>query len=162
MFELPLPARFVVPPAGRPSTTPGSLPGPEAAESATPPARILVVEDEYFVALTIEDALVDAGHEVVGVEASGESAILRALAEMPDLTVMDIRLAGKIDGIDAALQLQRHGLRVLFSSAHSDDQTRKRGEQARPLGWIIKPFTGPDLADAVAQALLGRNDAVSD
>jgi DNA-binding response OmpR family regulator len=157
-IELLLPTRFAVSPAGRSSPAPGSSSDPEAAEGPAPAARVLVVEDEYFVAMTIEDALIDAGYEVVGVEASGEAAILRGLAETPDLILMDIRLAGKMDGIDAALQLKAHGLRVLFSSAHSDEQTRQRGEQARPLGWITKPFSGSELIAAVARALVGHND----
>ncbi|WP_439532538.1 response regulator [Polymorphobacter sp.] len=115
--------------------------------------RILIVEDEYFVALTMEDALTDAGYEVIGVEVSGEEAVVRVQAERPDLILMDIRLAGTMDGIDAALQLRPIGSRVLFSSAHSDGATRARGQEAQPVGWLTKPFTTTSLLAAVARAL---------
>lgn len=153
MLELSPATRFAIPSAGRSFPPPGPSSDPEPAESPRLGGRVLVVEDEYFVALTIQDALLDAGYEVVGVETSGEAAILRALSEMPDLILMDIRLAGKMDGIGAALQLKEHGLRVLFASAHSDEATRRRGEEARPLGWLTKPFSGAELVAAVAEAL---------
>jgi two-component system, response regulator PdtaR len=152
MIELSLPTRFAIPTRGSSAPPPSSTSDRKTAQGRTLGRRVLVVEDEYFVALTIEDALTDAGYEVVGVEASAEAAILRALTEMPDLILMDVRLAGEMDGIDAALQLKQHGLRVLFASAHSDDQTHQRGEQAQPLGWITKPFSGAELVAAIVRA----------
>ena len=152
MSGLSLPTLSATPP-GTPGAPPHSSADRAPAEGPKIGSRILIVEDEYFVALTIEDALVDAGYDVVGVEASAEAAILRALEAGPDLILMDIRLAGKMDGIDAALELRRHGLRVLFASAHSDDATRERGEEARPLGWLTKPFSGSELVASVRRAL---------
>jgi DNA-binding response OmpR family regulator len=152
MSGLALPTLFATGP-GKRGAPPHSSADRTPAEGPKLGNRILIVEDEYFVALTIEDALADAGYEVLGVEASGEAAILHALEARPDLVLMDIRLAGKLDGIDAALELKRHGLRVLFASAHSDDATRARGEEARPLGWLTKPFSGQELVAAVCCAL---------
>jgi CheY-like chemotaxis protein len=115
--------------------------------------RILVIEDDYFVSLTIEDDLSDAGYEVVSVVATGEAALARAEGLHPDLAIVDIRLAGTLDGIETATELLRRGIRCIFATAHSDLQTRERAEAARPLGWLIKPFTSGDLLKAVKQGL---------
>jgi DNA-binding NarL/FixJ family response regulator len=67
---------------------------------------------------------------------------------------MDIRLAGRRDGIDAAVDLfAQHGVRSLFASAHSDPQTRARAEQARPLGWLTKPYS-TDFAVMTVRTIL--------
>lgn len=115
--------------------------------------RILIVEDDYFVGLTIENALADAGHEVVAVAASGEQAI-EAAGGRPEIAVVDVRLAGMIDGIEAAIELRRHGIPSLFATAHSDPDTRRRGEVAHPAGWLTKPFSSAELVAAVEAALV--------
>ncbi len=64
-----------------------------------------------------------------------------AAAGAPALALMDIRLLGKRDGIDAAIELfQVHGIRSVFASAHSDEHARRRAAPAQPLGWIAKPY----------------------
>lgn len=131
---------------------------PEGAALALRPLRVLIVEDEYFVALTAEIALLDAGHEVLSIVSSGEEAIALAVEDRPDVVVMDIRLAGAIDGIDAAIQLAGHGIRCVFATAHSDEQTRKRGEAAKPFGWIAKPYSSRDLINAIEQSVEHRSD----
>jgi CheY-like chemotaxis protein len=117
------------------------------------PGRVLIVEDDYFVALESEAALLEAGHEVVAAVTTGEEALEVAERARPELAVMDIRLAGTLDGIDTAAELlRRHGLRSIFASAHADPGTRARAEAARPLGWLTKPYTGRALVAAVASA----------
>lgn len=115
--------------------------------------RVLIVEDDYLVALSSEMALVEAGFEVLGVCPSGEAALVQALETRPDLVLMDIRLAGAMDGIEVALALRTHGIPSLFASANSDPGTVARGQAARPLGWLGKPFSEPALVAAVEQAL---------
>lgn len=115
--------------------------------------RLLVVEDDYLVGLTISDLLAGAGYTVLGPAVTGEEAIGLALEERPDLVLMDIRLAGKMDGIEAAIKLAEAGIRSLFVSAHSDQRTRSRGEAARPYGWVEKPFSSTQLLGALAKAL---------
>ena len=122
---------------------------------APPRGRVLVVEDEYFVALDAENALDSAGFEVVGVAATAEEAVEIARAERPDLVLMDIRLAGVRDGIDAAAEIRSDlGIPSLFATAHSDAATRARGEgAAAPVGWLTKPYAPIELTAAVAAAL---------
>jgi CheY-like chemotaxis protein len=124
--------------------------------AALPPrGRVLVVEDEYFVALDAEDALASAGFEVVGIATTAAEAVEIAQAKRPDLVLMDIRLAGARDGIDAAAEIRgRLGIPSLFATAHSDAATRARGEgAAAPLGWLRKPYARTELAAAVGTAL---------
>lgn len=115
--------------------------------------RLLVVEDDYLVGITICDQLAGAGYIVLGPAVTGEEAVSLALEQRPDLVLMDIRLPGKMDGVEAAIELAGEGIQVLFVSAHSDPRTRSRGEAASPCGWIEKPFSNTQLLKAVASAL---------
>ena len=118
------------------------------------PATILVVEDDYLIAAEMEDALTGAGYKVTGIAASAEEAIEMAAAERPVLAVMDIRLGGKRDGIDAALELfNRHGIRCIFASAHHTAEARERARAASPLAWVPKPFTMSSLLEVVRRVL---------
>lgn len=122
-----------------------------ATESAP---RILVVEDDYFVALDLEGGLRAAGLEVIGPVPTAEEALAVARAERPALAVMDIRLAGAKDGIDAALELYREfGIRCIFASAHVDPSYRQRAAPALPFGWVQKPYTINTVVEAVMTAL---------
>jgi CheY-like chemotaxis protein len=121
--------------------------------------RVLVVEDEFFLAVQIEEWLLDNGLEVVDVVHTADEAIAVAETERPDLVIMDIRLANETDGITAALEiLDRTGIRCIFATAYADAPTRERGEKARPHGWLRKPFAPDVLLGAVKAALNSRDD----
>jgi len=103
--------------------------------------RILIVEDDYVVALELENALSEAGFEVVGTANSAAESVRLAISEHPVLAVMDIRLAGRRDGIEAALEMfNACGVRCIFATAHHDARTRARATKAAPLGWLPKPY----------------------
>ena len=122
--------------------------------ASTGSQRVLVVEDENFVAAEMEQWLVEAGHEVVGVVSSAEAAIDLAEQSLPDIVIMDIRLAGSKDGVYAAQQIYTSlGIRSLFSSAHADDWTRLRAEPAKPLGWLGKPYGRMEFLRALGMAV---------
>jgi DNA-binding NarL/FixJ family response regulator len=114
------------------------------------PARILLVEDEFLIAMSIEGDLRDGGYDVVGIAHSAEDAVAMAKAERPDMVLMDIRLVGKRDGIDAALEIyQTTGIRCIFATAHGDAETVARAASAAPLGWLHKPYGRDSLLSAV-------------
>lgn len=140
---------------GDPPPKGGSKPesGPEGSEATASRGRVLIVEDDYFVALTSEAALVDSGFDVLGIVASGEEAIERVSKHRPDLVVMDIRLAGSMNGIETARELRLRGIDSLFASAHADQQTRQRAAEAKPVGWLTKPYSDGELIAAVQVAL---------
>lgn len=125
-------------------------------------ARILIVEDEFLIALTTEAELVSAGHVVVGKAASFDKAMDIARSTAPDLVVMDVRLGAGRDGIEAALAMRQElDLPSVIATGSIDDENRRRAGPARPLAWLAKPYTGDDLLATVAAALaqIGREAA---
>jgi DNA-binding NarL/FixJ family response regulator len=115
---------------------------------------ILVVEDDYLIAMQAEATLTDAGFVLAGIAASADEAIALARTHRPALALMDIRLVGRRDGVDAALELFRdHGIRCIFATAHADREVSQRAQPARPLAWLQKPYTMTSLVDAVNKAL---------
>lgn len=94
---------------------------------------ILIVEDDFLIAMEAENALADAGFRVSGVAATAEQALALAKKERPSVVVMDIRLAGARDGIDAAGDLYRElGLRCLFATANDDLRRESAPNLLRP------------------------------
>ncbi|WP_172961808.1 sensor histidine kinase [Desulfovibrio ferrophilus] len=117
-------------------------------------SRILVAEDEAIIGKEIELTLKDLGYDVLGVVPTGEEAIERALSEQPDLVLMDIMLAGDIDGTEAAAQIRRQShIPIIFSTAYTDDETLARVKPTAPYGYLIKPFDQTDLRITVETAL---------
>lgn len=110
------------------------------------PLRVLLVEDDYLVALQMEHQLAAAGFEMIGTASSADEAVALAESRKPDLAVMDIRLVGRRDGVDAAFELkEKFGIRSVFATAHADAPTRARAETANPLGWLQKPYSADEL-----------------
>jgi two-component system, response regulator PdtaR len=123
-------------------------------EGKQDPLRVLVVEDDFLIAMQSEVALTAAGFEVVGPATTAEQAVALAGEAQPTLAVMDIRLASTRDGIDAARQLyQDFAIRCIFATAHDDVHTRGRAEPYAPLGWLPKPYTTASLVSVVIEAL---------
>jgi two-component system, response regulator PdtaR len=123
-------------------------------EDKQAPPRVLVVEDDFLIAMQTEVALTAAGFEVVGPATTAEEAVALAAEAQPALAVMDIRLASTRDGIDAARQLyQEFAIRCIFATAHDDAHTRGRAEPYAPLGWLPKPYTMASLVAVVAAAV---------
>lgn len=119
-----------------------------------PSQKILVVDDELWAALDMEWVVRKLGHEVIGPAATAEEAIRLAAEFAPDLALMDIRLAGGSDGIEAAGVLrERFDIPCIFVSAHGDLATRSRAASAEPCSFIEKPFTPEALAAAIEAAL---------
>jgi DNA-binding NarL/FixJ family response regulator len=123
---------------------------PGGGESIGRPWRVLIVEDDFLVAAELEYWLATAGFQVIGPAATAEDAIALAAEEKPDLAIMDIRLAGPRDGVEAAIHIYEHfGVRSMFATAHSDGATLARGQAANPLGWVAKPYNPAGLVDEI-------------
>src|ERR1043165_2869670 len=116
--------------------------------------RVLIVEDQYFVAVDSELQLRSVGIECVGLATTASEALDIAEREHPDFVLMDIRLASVADGVETAIVLyERFGVRCIFTSAHADATTRKLAARAHPLGWLDKPYTGGQLVATVRECL---------
>jgi two-component system, response regulator PdtaR len=104
--------------------------------------RVLIVEDEFFISLHTKTLLTALGHAAVAVAVSADQAVSVAERERPDVVLMDIRLSGARDGIDAAEEIRaRFGIRSIFVTANTDPETRRRAEATQPLGFLEKPLT---------------------
>jgi two-component system, response regulator PdtaR len=136
------------PPEGK-----GAIAGSGSADkgSAQEKLRLLIVEDDIFIALHLSSLLEDEGHEVVDCAVTAEVAVSKSLDLKPDLVLMDINLAGTRDGISAAVEIwQTLGIKSLFISAFDDPATRARAAQAEPAGYLAKPVSKTALLNAIA------------
>jgi len=115
---------------------------------------IMVVEDETIVSRGIQLALGNLGYETSPAARTGEQAVSRALAEKPDLVLMDISLKGEMDGIEAAQQIRAASdIPIIFLTAYADDEKIERSKRSDPFGYIIKPFDERELKVALETGL---------
>jgi len=115
---------------------------------------ILIVEDEAIVAADIANKLRKLGYDVAGSTDTGEAAIEIARRQRPSLVLMDIRLAGAMDGITTAdLIREESQVPVVFLTAHSDKATLQRAKQVEAFGYILKPFDDRELHTQIEIAL---------
>ena len=109
--------------------------------------KILIVEDEMIIAADISMNLTKFGYQVLGIKTKGEDAVSSIENNRPDLILMDIMLAGEMDGIETAQQiLTTSKVPVIFLTSNSDDATFQRAIQAKPYAFISKPFQGEALS----------------
>ena len=111
-----------------------------------PPARIVIVEDESVTALDVARQLRRLGYQVVALARTGPEAISHALAHRPDLVLMDIRLQGAMDGIDAARHIHASApIPVIYMSANVDAATLEQIQATKAAGVVRKPIHVPTL-----------------
>jgi len=116
-------------------------------------AAIFIVEDEAIVAEDIRETVKKLGYFVCGIARSGEVAIKKVREARPDLVLMDIHLAGPMDGIEAARQIHsRFGIPVIYITAHADDELLERAKVTEPYGYIIKPYDERELHSVIEMA----------
>lgn len=119
------------------------------------PERILIVEDDDFVARDLALRLEGLGYGVAGSVTSGEDALEKIGALKPDLILMDIVLAGGMDGIEAARQIQREvDIPLIFLTAHADRDRVTRALEIPPLAYLHKPLKERELELTIELALL--------
>jgi DNA-binding NtrC family response regulator len=116
--------------------------------------RILVVEDEALVAMGLELILIRHGYTVAAIVDTGEEAVTQTGDMGPDLVLMDIHLAGTMDGIEAArIVRERYAIPVVFLTAYVDEETLSRAKVAEPYGYLVKPFQEREVQAAIEMAL---------
>ncbi len=117
-------------------------------------ARILIVEDERLIALGLERQLEALGYEVVGSVATGEEALASIARARPDLVLLDIRLAGRLDGVNTASEIAAAvDVPFVFLTAHADAETIERAKRTRPVGFLVKPINEQELTAMIQIAL---------
>ena len=114
--------------------------------------RILIVEDQGITAFDVSQIVTSLGYQVTGIAMSGEDAILQADLDKPDLILMDIKLAGAMDGREAAAKIQdKYQIPVIFVTAYGCKQTSTSVSTVPPegIGYIVKPITDNELASEI-------------
>ncbi len=117
-------------------------------------AKIIIVEDESVIAMDIKRTLQKLGYQVLDSFSSGESAISEIPKKKPDLILMDIKLAGQIDGIETAeLIKQKIDIPIIFLTAHSEINFIQRAKLIKPYGYLIKPMQERELFSMIEISL---------
>lgn len=118
------------------------------------PESILIVEDEIILAMDMQMMLEGLGYKVAGIAFSGYDAILRAEEMMPSVVLVDIKLQGPMDGIEAAKHIM-HELKipVIFVTGNTDQGTKQRALQIGPAAYLQKPIDEAPLRSAIESAL---------
>ncbi|MDD4136569.1 MAG: response regulator [Methanoregula sp.] len=115
---------------------------------------LLIVEDEAIVANDIKDTLIGQGYTVVGTAKTGKTALEKVSETNPDIVLMDIHLAGAMDGIEAAGAIHaKHGIPVIFLTAYADTALLQRAKVTEPYGYILKPYDERELYSVIEMAL---------
>ena len=123
-----------------------------ASALPAPKGRVLVVEDDVFVALEIEGILGDLGFEVAALERTAAGAVAAARTLRVDVALLDYELSGPGDGISVGLTILREfGIRSVFVTAHADAPSfREKASDVRPLAFVAKPFRDSDIERALS------------
>jgi len=114
---------------------------------------ILIVEDEFIVARDIRARVVRQGYGVTEVVSTGEEAVELVGRKRPDLVLMDIKLGGAMDGVEAAERIRElYGVPVVYLTAYADDVTLQRAKVTDPFGYLLKPFEERELHITIEMA----------
>lgn len=120
----------------------------------TQTVKVLLVEDEFILAINLQESLETLGYSVLDIADSAELAIEKATELSPDLILMDIRLRGGMDGIQAAEYIWNHlQIPVIYVTGHSDTSTLDRAMLTSPFGYILKPIKDQELYLTIQTAL---------
>jgi CheY-like chemotaxis protein len=119
-----------------------------------PNNRILIVEDEALTVFALKRELTGLGYEIAGHASTAVDALRAAESDRADLVLMDIRLAGSISGVAAAAAIRGQlDIPVIFLTAHAAEGTLARAVEVGAYGYLLKPYTSPELKAVIEIAL---------
>ena len=114
---------------------------------------ILIVDDDATLAMELEEYLPTIGYQVMAVASSGSEAIKLARKFKPNLILMDIKMPGKLNGIQAAGIIKSElSISIIFISGYADEKLLEQAKLVEPLGYIHKPFSDEQIAAALKMA----------
>jgi len=115
---------------------------------------VLIVEDEILIADELSERVSRLGFSVIAAVDSAEEGIEIAVSERPDLVLMDIRLRGEKDGVEAAQEIrQQVDVPIVYLTAYSDRLTVERAKKTDHDGFILKPFHKRELQSTIEVAM---------
>lgn len=113
--------------------------------------NILIVEDDPIIGQQIEHFLIQFGHHVIDIVHNSEKALDLIYSQQPDLVLLDINIDGTKDGVQIAQVIEdKYSIPYIFLSALSDEETLKRAQGTKPIGYVVKPFKASDLFVAIS------------
>ncbi len=128
------------------------------ANDYTSMPRILIVEDEPFIAENLQEMLSIFGYEDTEIANSANQAIKAIKTSRPDMILLDVKIKGDQDGIELGGIIQtQYKIPFLYITSYSDKETVSRAKHTNPLGFIVKPFTKDDVYAAIEVALYNKN-----
>ena len=121
--------------------------------------KILIVDDEVIIAMEMKTHLESMGYQVVGIAATGISAIEMTLEKNPDIILMDIMLKGDMDGIETAEKICSYSqnTQIIYTTGYSDEELLKRAILTEPHGYILKPLNNEELNANIQLAIIKIN-----
>jgi PAS domain S-box-containing protein len=121
------------------------------------PKKILIVEDEGVVALSLQAVLNKMGYMVVGIAITGNEAIKMATDLHPDVILMDIHIKGDKDGIQTTEKINEiSDVPVIYLTAYADDETVNRALKTRSHSYLVKPYNPRELYSNIEFAIYKR------
>ena len=119
-----------------------------------PAEKILIVEDDALISANLELVLTGLGYTVLPTVSSGEEAVEQAISLQPDVILMDIQLAGRMNGIQAAEKIHATSdIPVIYTTAYADDERLSHAELTGPYGYLVKPVQNRELNATIRMAL---------
>lgn len=114
------------------------------------PLKILIVEDELIIGAHISSVLQEVGHQVIDVVTKGEKVPGVIASQSVDLILMDIQLAGQLDGIETAKIINETAkIPVIFLTSNVDNKTFEKSKEAFPHAFLSKPFKANELTRTI-------------
>ena len=127
------------------------------------PISLYIVEDELIIAHDLKSKLTALGYEVLGIDTKGENAIenianLQETNMEPDIVIMDVRLAGKMDGIEAARILtENYNCGIIFLTSMNKSEVFTKSFSLKPYAYLFKPVDIDQIRAAIEVANYQRN-----
>ena len=120
-------------------------------------SKVLIVEDHAIVALALINQVNKLGHSVMGWVTTGEAALFLTETEQPDLILMDIDLAGNINGFEVATKMrQQFDSPIIYLTFHDQAVIQNKTATTQPCYYLPKPFNKHELANTIIEALQGQ------
>lgn len=124
--------------------------------------KVLIVEDDQIIAILLNDLLVNNSYEVSDIFATGEDVIdyLKQQTSMPDVILMDIRLEGKLDGVQTAMILKDEKLKipVIYITSNTEDEYIQKAKETRPIAFLKKPIDSEQLMATLEVSMFGSSE----
>ena len=115
---------------------------------------VLIVEDEYLISLGLTAQIEDMGLKVCATADSADAAVIQAQTHRPAIILMDVRLRGERDGVDAAQTIfHTVGSKIIFITGSREQKTIDRIDQDHPFAVLFKPISDKQLHAAVNDAM---------